>query len=248
MNISLFCLTDQSLIKKSLLISILLSLLLVSCKKEKDNDSNVKEFPTYGIYFSCRINNELVEFESPSAFLYSSSKSLKRLHKLPGFEKDSAILENSYGYLDDNYYIVFGMGDSFLVDTTSLLGPNVQNILFRPGSYPFQFLSLEWGIDEATFKYCGFHITINDLKKGIYYTSYIDQREHGNTEEFNDFTTKSSFNLSKSFLVTDGILIESTFKCKLYKNESINDTSMLTDGILKCCIYTNELPNISKSN
>jgi len=252
--------TAYSMIKKTIFLSILFSIvLLVSCDKDSDieTDGIEKTISTDSIYFSCTINNEFFEFKSPSAELYSTGKCNSRLCVLKDNPKDSSILEYSREFYDHNYFIEFRFNNVYLVDTLSFLNtPNVKGDLFVNGDYPFQLLSLDdYSIGEPTTRYIGVCIKIFDVQNHKIYTSSISYSHRENLNEQNDFMENSLFQITNSFSLdsnsnsndftglelSNNWFIEANFKCKLYEfgnryeSNYIENAIYISDGVLKGC-------------
>lgn len=235
------------MLKRLTFLTMLLIIFIVSCRKNDDTELTDKKIPIDSIYFTCKINNKLIEFKSPSAKFSSWSKAVKRLYKLKNNTKDSVIIEYTQEYHDDNYIIGFRFSNSFIVDTLNILwdAPNVKEYLYKKGTIPFQFLTLDFGLDEITPKYCGFKIYIYDRLNYINYSSNIDYRQHANTNKYVDFVDKSLFQITNSFRldsiknsiadISDNWFIEANFNCNLYDISDTNKIVFLSGGILKGC-------------
>jgi len=228
-------------------------MLLVSCEKVSDKDTETEQkIPIDSINFTCKINNEIIEFKSPHAQFASWKKSWRRLYKVQNNSKDSVLIEYTQSFVDDKYYIEFGFCNSFLLDTMNIrmLAPNVKEYLFQKGTYPFQYLSFSDGSDELTAKLCGFHIRIIDIKNSKNYTSNTTWYERANTVEYNDFKAKSAFQINNSLQldptstsentftdISDVWFLKASFNCKMYECErgTINEVVYLSEGFLNVC-------------
>jgi len=243
--------------KTSFFLSFCFPLLLTSCGQNNDIES-AKKIPIDSLYFSCKINDELIELKSPSVLQHLASNTSMILNKSTAGGKDSIIMGRSYICANNNYRVEFGMSRIFLVDTIIFMSPKVNEVLLEKGKYPFQFMSFSnslqdslsqkyssfsLGLDKVVNQYCGFYIKIWDIKKGLYYSSFVSPKKEGNTSDFDYFKNKSSFQISSSTKLDTGIyknylntwFIESSFNCKLYDSESVDRSAILTDGVLKGC-------------
>ena len=253
-NYNSHSLITYCIIKNTLLLTILLPMMfLVSCEKVSDkNDETEQKIPIDSISFTCKINNEIIEFKSPQAQFSSWKKSWRRLYKVQNNSKDSVLIEYTQKFGDDKYYIEYGFCNSFLLDTMNIrvLVPNVKEYLFQKGTYPFQYLSFRDGLDETTLKSCGFHISICDIKNEKNYTSNTIWYERANTVEYNDFKAKSAFQINNSFRldstttsenslgdISDIWFLKANFNCKMYECEwgTINEVVYLSQGFLNVC-------------
>ncbi len=238
-------------------LTILLIMNIMSC--EKSNDLNIvddEEVIDYkekisldSIYFSCKINGEHIELYSASLSSGSLGKTYKRLYKISGNEQDSAIIGYYNTYYNDDYSIKFGISGVFLVDTMSILGPDVKGLLYAEGEYPIKYL-LPSGIQlkEETSKYYGYYIEIINHKNDYHYSSFLGYDPPENNEEYNKFKAESTFQIKNSNIVQipiddtyviSKLLVEFSFNCNLYNylyNNSHNNPIKLTDGVIRAVL------------
>jgi len=235
-----------------ILLSLSLILGLISCEKNDyiDDNKEIKLGETISldsIYFSCKINDKLIELSSPSLTSGTINKMYKRLYKLPGHAKDSAIIQYSNQYQDEDYLITFGISGAFLVDTTSILGPGVKDLLYAEGEYLMQYLPTSGKyLEKETNKYLGYFIEIIDRKNYNHYFSYLAYSPPVNEEEYTNFKVGSSLKINRSEIVQIPYnnylipqhFIEFSFNCKLFQFSSIHDysTLTLTDGVIRGCL------------
>lgn len=237
--------------KKTILFGLLCIFALVSCGHNSNDElsTQVKKIPFDSIYFSCKINGNLIEMKKASILNRDYSISIQRLYKWPKNSKDSAIVAYKYGFYNDDYNIEIGISKSCLLDTIAIQSFNlpygIKKEIMEKSSYQMQFMPPMTQIKLATARYSGFYLKINDLKSGSTYTTYYnDFSEYNNDVEYNKVSTNSAFNLTKSIELNSGIyadyknvwFIESNFKCKIYKRGT---TAFImedvTDGVLKGC-------------
>lgn len=223
-------------------------LLLVSCDKNNDLDNlSTTKIPIDSIFFSCKIDNQPIEFKSPSAESGLWESVTTRLMKVTNSTKDSILVSYTKGFRNERYRVEIGFSETILlaIDTTSLwlTVPNQKSILLRKGIHSIQFLEQGFGYNEATPKYCGFRIDITDLISNIRYSSYVRYRDPNTSTEYPDFKSKSSFEITNLTELNTGIyqdynnawFFNSKFHCKLYKNSESTEPVLLTDGVINCC-------------
>ena len=237
--------------KKTILFGLLCTLALVSCDHNSIDEpsAQVNKIPLDSIYFSCKINGNLIEMKTAPILDRDYGISIQRLYKLQNSSKDSAIVGYTYGFYNDDYIIKIGISKSCLLDTIAIqnfnLPDGIKKEIMEKSSYQMQFMPPHTQIKLSAVRYSGFYIEINDLKKdSIYTTYYNDFSEYNNEVEYNKVSTNSEFNLTKSTELNSGIyadyknvwFIESNFKCKIYKRGT---TAFImedvTDGELKGC-------------
>jgi len=249
--------TAYSMIKKTIFLSILFSIvLLVSCDKDSDIETK-RIFSTDTIYFSCTINNEFLEFKSPSAYPVTEGFGVAGFGESNKYSKDTVLLRVSREFKDTKYLIEFTFSDSLVIDTTKSFFDvlEMKECLFKKGDYSFQFYSIDdYSIERPTPLYIGFNINIYDLQNKKSYTSSIDyylNREKTNEKinEYNDSMTNSVFQITNSaqpnstsndyylpgFERSNKWFIEGAFKCKLYESGDIGNKIYISDGVLKGC-------------
>ena len=255
-----FILTTYSMITKTFLLStLLLTILFVSCDKSNDPDQiePEQEISVDSIYFSCTINNELLEFKSPTAKFFSSGKVNSRLGVLKDNRNDSSFLEVSREFCNDKYFVKFRFNDIYLVDTTATLWnlPEVKEDLFKVGDHPFQFLSLDdFGMGIPSSPYVGVHINIYDIENHKTYNSSISYVHRDDLNELNDFKENTVMHITDSYFInsnasfndtfgtetSDNWYLEANFKCKLYSGDPFDpnytkNALYITDGVIKGC-------------
>jgi hypothetical protein len=238
---------NYSLIKRAILLPMLLSMVfLMSCEKDEDFTETI---PIDSIYFSCKINDKLVEFEFPSARNNKWAKTVQRLNILKDNSQDSVIIEYLHEFSDDNYTITFCFSNSFLVDTVDIgvFSPNVKEQMYKKGNHSVQYLLPAWGLNAITPMYCGFRIHIYDYQESILYTSNVNSQEYANVIDYKDFIEKSSFEITNSFRLdspsnftgsslidlADHWILEALFNCKLYVSGDVKRPVYLSEGVLK---------------
>ncbi len=245
--------------KTFLLSTLLLTILFVSCDKSNDLDQikPESEMTVDSIYFSCTINNELLEFKSPTAMFSSSGKTNCRLGILEDLPNDLSIIEVIREFRDDKYLVEFRFNEVYLVDTTATLWdiPEVKEDLYKNGDHPFQFLSLEdYGIGSPSTPYVGVHIKIYDIENNKTYNSSISYVHRDNSNELNNFKNNSVMHITNSYFLnsngsyndsfgteaSDNWYLEANFKCKLYSGDPFDpnytkNAINITDGVIKGC-------------
>lgn len=238
-------------IKNTILFGFLCTFALVSCEHNPIDEpsAQVNRIPIDSIYFSCKINGNLIEMKKAPILDRDYGISMQRLYKLQKKSKDSIIIAYKYGFYNDDYIIKIGISKSFLNDTIAILNLNlpdgIKKEIMENSSYQMQFMPPHTQIKSATARYSGFYIEINDLKKYSTYTTYYnDFSEYNNEVEYTKVSTNSEFNITKSTELNSGIyadyknvwFIDSKFKCKIYKRGT---TAFImedvTDGILRGC-------------
>jgi len=238
------------------IVILVFMVIFVSC--EKSDDIYKEVISSDSIYFSCTINNEFLEFKSPSAQLLSLGKRVSGFGESKKYSKDTVIIEHKREFYDDNYYVELRFNDSFIIDTTSSFFdvPDMKEYLFEKGNYPFQFRSTdEYDIHESFHWYRGVYVSIYDRYTRKQYESSIDWLYQGDLIEYDDFMEKSEFQITNSVQLSSestpnslrGIdisnlwFIEANFKCKLYDRDYKHEENYLenviyiTDGVLKVC-------------
>ena len=223
-------------------------LLLVSCDKNNDLDNlSTTKIPIDSIYFSCKIDNQPIEFKSPSAESGFWESTTTRLMKVQNSTKDSILVSYTQAFSNARYRVEIGFSETILlpIDTTSLwlTVPNQKSFLLRKGIHSIQFLEQGFDYNEATPKYCGFRIKITDLINNIRYSSYVRYRDPNISTEYPDFKSKNSFEITNLTELNTGIyqdyndawFFNSKFHCKLYKNSESTEPVLLTDGVINCC-------------
>lgn len=244
--------------KKLMAFSILVFILfLVSCDKDNDLDNQpdtkdlenqlTTKIPIDSIFFSCNINNQLIEFKSPSAENVTWKDLAQRLNKIKNSTKDSILISYSKGFINEHYRVEISFSESVLleIDTTTiwLTVPNQKNVLLKKGIHNVQYLEQGWDYKEATAKYSGFRINITDRLNNISYSSYVRFRDPNISTEYSDFKSKSSFEITELTELNTGIykdysdawFFNSKFHCKLYIDSDTSKPAILTDGVLNCC-------------
>lgn len=224
------------------------SLFLVSCDKNNDLDNqSTTKISIDSIYFSCKIDNQPIEFKSPGIKGGSWSESAKRLKKVKNSTKDSILVTYTKGFINEHYIIEIGFSESILleIDTINQLAnmPNQKSILLRKGIHSIQFLEDIYGLNVSAPMHCGFSITITDINKQVTYSSYIKNEDPNISTEYYDFVSKSSFEITELTRINTSVyndyinawFFTSKFHCKLYKNSSSTEPAILTDGVINCC-------------
>lgn len=237
--------------KKNILFCLLCTLALVSCDNNAIDEplAQVNKIPLDSFYFSCKINDSLIEMKSSPLLDRTYGASIQRLYKLENSPKDSAIVGFKYGYYNDDYNVVIGISKCCLLDTVDIknfnISNNIKKEILENNRYQMRFMPPITSIRSSTNKYSGFYIEINDFKTKKRYTTYLDDfSEYNNDVEYVKVSTNSEFNIVKSTELNSEIytgydniwFIESTFKCKIY-NYGTTGLSMenVTDGKLKGC-------------
>lgn len=244
--------------KKTMAFFILVFILfLVSCDKNNDLDNQPEtkdvenqlttKIPIDSIFFSCKIDNQPIEFKSPSAESGIWKSETTRLKKVKNSTKDSILVSYTQDFRNEYYRVEIGFSESILleIDTTSLwlTVPNQKSHLLRKGIHNIRFIEQGFEYNEATSKYCGFSIKITDLINNINYSSYVRYRDPNISTEYSDFKSKSSFEITELTELNTGIykdymnawFFNSKFHCKLYKNSESTEPVILTDGVINCC-------------
>ena len=215
-------------------------LFLVSCDTINvlDNQPTVK-IPLDSIFFSCKIDNQQIEFQSPGIKGGTWSEGAARLNKIKNSTKDSVLMCYSKGFQNERYIVEFSFSETILLDIdTACFGcteiPSQRSLLLRKGIRSLQFLE-RFHLNEPISQYCGFRIEIKDLNKNITYTSNIGDRDPNISTDYKDFASKSQFEIAIVLeLYQNAWFINSQFRCKLYINSKSSETAMLTDGVLNC--------------
>jgi uncharacterized protein YcfL len=228
-----------------------LILLLTSCETNNNlvnlDDELKNKIPVDSIYFSCKINGQSIQFKSPNAENGSWEKAVTRLKRIKNSTKDSILVSYRQSFYDEYYIVEIGFSESILmeIDTTSnwLTVPSQKSVLLKKGIHNIQYLEHYFDYNEATVKYCGFMITITDRINRVNYSSYIRFRDPNTYLEYNDFKSKSLFEITELAELNTGIykdyvnawFFNSKFNCKLYINSESKSPVNLTDGVLNCC-------------
>lgn len=223
-------------------------LLLVSCDKNNDLDNqSTTKIPIDSIFFSCKIDNQPIEFKSPGAESGLWKSETTRLKKVKNSTRDSILVSYSKGFRNERYRVEIGLSETILldIDTTSvwLTVPNQKSFLLKKGIHSIQFLEQGFDYNQATPKYCGFRINITDLINNVSYSSYIRFRDPNISTEYSDFKSKYSFEITELTELNTGIykdyinawFFNSKFHCKLYISSDSTKPAILTDGVLNCC-------------
>ena len=223
-------------------------LFLVSCDKNNDFDNlSTTKIPIDSIFFSCKINNQPIEFKTPSAESGLWKSETTRLMKVQNSAKDSILVSYTKGFRNEHYRVEIGFSESILldIDTTTLwlTVPNQKSLLLKKGIHNIQFIEHGFDNNEATSKHCGFNITITDLINNISYSSYVRYRDPNISTEYSDFKSKGTFEITELTELNTGIykdyinawFFNSKFHCKLYKNSESTEPVILTDGVINCC-------------
>lgn len=235
--------------KKIIQLSIFaLILFLVSCNKNEEIEQQpTAKIPIDSIYFSCKINDQTIEFKSPTAEKRTWSEDLVQQKKIKKSTKDSIFVSYAQTFSDEHYRIEIGFSDYILseIDTNSVILsiPNQKSHLLRKGIHNIQYLEQGFDYTKYLAKYCGFRIRIVDLTTGVNYSSYISFHDPNIVSEFSNFTSKSSFEITELTELNTGIykdyintwFFRSKFHCNLYINSDSTKPVVLTDGVLNCC-------------
>lgn len=239
--------------QKVVLLSLLLFVVLFSsCEQgdqDIDTDNTEKPIPIDSIYLTCKLDNKVIVFQSPTAKCLIYGKGSTRLYKVKNSPQDSVLIEYTQELQDDNYNVKVSMCDVFLVDTMSIpwMLPNVKKELFLTGTYPLQFMALLDNENMPVSKMRGFHISIYDLKSGKDYNSNFSSFYKNDTIAYNDFKKDSEFKLTSAFEIKTELssenslldilnpwFIKARFHCKMYniRRDGTYDKYELTDGVL----------------
>lgn len=236
---------------KTFLLSLLCTFAFISCSSNSIDEPSVQvnKIPIDSIYFSCKINGDLIELKKVPVLDRSYGLSIQRLYKLKSGPRDSAIIIYKYGYYNEDYSVIVGISKSCLVDTIAIQNFNLPDIIkkeiMEKSSYQMRFMPPHASVRSSISKYTGFYIEINNLKDNSTYTTYLnDFSEYNNDVEYIKVATDSEFNITKSTELNSGIysdyknvwFIESKFKCKIYKR-GINAYIMedVTEGVMRGC-------------
>jgi hypothetical protein len=237
--------------KKNIFFCLLCAIALVSCGKNPIDEPliQVDKIPLDSFYFSCKINDSLIEMKSAPLLERTYGEYIQRLYKVQNSSQDSAIIGFKYGYYNDDYNVVIGISKSCLLDTVDIknfnLPNNIKKEIMENNRYHMRFMPPITSVRSSTNKYSGFYIEINNLKTHDRYTTYLnDFSEYNNEAEYVKLSTNSEFDIVKSTELNSEIyadykniwFLESTFKCKIYKQ---GKTSFIqenvTEGQLKGC-------------
>jgi hypothetical protein len=236
---------------KILLFNLLCTIVLVSCGNDSNDESLVlkKKIPIDSIYFSCKLNGNLIEMNSASIVDRSYGAFITRLFKLKNSPNDSVIIGYKYGFYNADYSVVIGLSKACILDTLSIqnfyIPKGIKNEIMEKSSYQMQFMPPISTVKLSSVRYSGFYIEICDLKKELNYTTYLnDFSEYNNEVEYNKVSTNSGLNLIKSTALNSGIyadylntwFIESNFKCRIHRTgKSAYIMEEVTDGVLRGC-------------
>lgn len=222
--------------KNNPIILILFFLLLfVSCEKPIDEE----KIPINSLYFSCKIDGELVVLESPLITSSSGGYSLQELYPSKKSLKDSVVMGYYKDFSNDSISVTIGFNRSLLVDSAYTLyntkGQNYKDYIFATGAYIFQYANPSSGTKSIVTQNEGIYLQIDMKKmknKGLY-TSYKAYTKDYSKATYDEFKSNSSCQITKSMFLDyyKAWFIESTFNCKLYDTgyESTNSI-ILTEG------------------
>ena len=226
----------------SIILNMFLLFLIVSC--EKPIEIEEEKIPIDSLYFSCKLDGELVTLKSPVVTSGSGGSSLKRLFRLKNVPKDSVIIGYYNSFQDDSLRITIGFSKRFLVDSTSYHNwfnedLNYKGQIYATGLYSFQYAVPKSNFLTPTAQYEGFYIEIYNINRGTTYTSFLDQKTDYSKTKYDEFKSNTSCQITKSMALNSGIysdyrnawFIESTFNCRLYENSiDTNQFIVLSDG------------------
>jgi len=210
--------------------------LLVSCEKQIDEE----KIPINSLYFSCKIDGELVVLKSPVITSNSFGISIMELNPLSKNLKDSVVLGYYKGFSNDSISVTIGFNRSLLVDSAYTLyntkGLNYKENIFATGAYIFQYAYPTSITKTITAQEEGIYLQIGmkKMKAKGNYASYMAKTTDYSKVTYDVFKCNSSCQITKSMNLdyyNNAWYIESTFNCKLYDTgyESTNSV-ILTEG------------------
>lgn len=227
----------------SIILNFFLLFLIVSCEKPVEIEED--KIPIDSVYFSCKLDGELVILKSPEVTSGSGSSSYQRLFKLKNVPKDSAIVGYYQSFYNDSIRVTLGFSKKVLVDTGTSTdytkfnsGQNYKDQIYATGLYIYQY-AVPTGFEKTTAQNEGFYIEICNVNRGITYTSFLNPITDYSKTKYDEFKSNTSCQMTKSMALDSGIysdyrnvwFIESTFNCILYEYGVETDKSIiLSDG------------------
>lgn len=224
----------------SIILNLFLLSLIVSCEKPIEIEDG--KIPIDSLYFSCKIDGELVTLKSPVVNSGSGGSSFQRLFKLKNVAKDSVIIGYYKSFQNDSIRVTIGFSKSVLVDSTSYHnwfnnGQNYKDQIYATGSYIYQY-TVPSSFVTTSAQNEGFYIEIWNINRKITYTSFPNQITDYSKTKYDEFIGNTSCQITASMALDSGIysdyrnawFIESTFNCGLYKNNETDKTIILSDG------------------